>query len=261
MTEIHKAETRLKSWVQATDSIINDNNQQNIILHIDSPEVEDPLAPEVFQELNQMYREEDNEPVHTIAEWIFPGWLYVREDIEEVYNSYPRQIETFLDAKPNKWGTYAHRMMKRKDPENGDMFNPLKTLIENMHQANQEGNQTFHSCYELGIHKGSYDIPIYDPSTDRKIRRGLPCLSHLSFKLFSGEVHLTALYRNHDYRFKVPGNLLGLARLQACVAQEVGADIGHLVVHSSRAFIDPEGGTSGFKGFISDLSEELDIDS
>ena len=51
-------------------------------------------------------------------------------------------------------------------------------------------------------------------------------------------MHLTALYRSHDYRYKVPGNLLGLARLQCCVAYEVGRSIGNLTVHSSYAYLN-----------------------
>jgi hypothetical protein len=68
---------------------------------------------------------------------------------------------------------------------------------------------------------------------------GGPCLSHLSFKYSAGAVHLTALYRSHEYRYKTLGNLLGLARLQGCVAQEVGAAIGTLVVHSTYAWLAP----------------------
>ena len=49
---------------------------------------------------------------------------------------------------------------------------------------------------------------------------------------------MTALYRSHDYRYKVPGNLLGLARLQGCVARETGQAMGTLVVHSSYAFLN-----------------------
>ena len=93
------------------------------------------------------------------------------------------------------------------------------------------------SCYELGVTEGEYDLPLYNTTQDGARRMGGPCLSHLSFKLFEGAVHLTALYRSHDYRYKVPGNLLGLARLQACVAREVGPEIGCMVVHSSYAYL------------------------
>ena len=93
------------------------------------------------------------------------------------------------------------------------------------------------SCYELGVADGEYDLPLYSPADDGTRRMGGPCLSHLSFKLFGDAVHLTALYRSHDYSYKVAGNLLGLARLQDCVARETGRDIGSLVVHSSYAYL------------------------
>ena len=99
------------------------------------------------------------------------------------------------------------------------------------------------SCYELGVAEGEYDMPLHSPADDGARRMGGPCLSHLSFKLFDGAVHLTAFYRtafyrSHDYRYKVPGNLLGLARLQDCVAHEVGGRTGSLVVHSSYAYLN-----------------------
>ncbi len=80
---------------------------------------------------------------------------------------------------------------------------------------------------------------------------GGPCLSHLSFKLFQDAVHLTALYRSHDYRYKAPGNLLGLARLQGCIAHEVDRSIGNLTVHSSYAYLD------GSKGAMRSLLKNL----
>ena len=67
----------------------------------------------------------------------------------------------------------------------------------------------------------------------------------------TGAVHLTALYRSHDYGYKVPGNLLGLARLQSCVASETGQHIGGLVVHSSYALLS--GSRTGLRTLLSDL--------
>lgn len=149
-------------------------------------------------------------------------------------------------------------MIKRRNPETGETFNPLKTLIERMKKANSPGEPTYHSCYEIDVNGPSLDVPLYDPSSDRKMSRNLACLSHLSFKLYDEKVHLTALYRSHDYRFKVPGNLLGLARLQTCVANEVGAGIGQLVVHSSRAIVsNSEPKKEEFRDLVERLSREL----
>ena len=52
---------------------------------------------------------------------------------------------------------------------------------------------------------------------------------------------------------EVLGNLVGLARLQACVAQEVGVSIGALVVHSTYAFLDLAKGKERLKKLMNDL--------
>lgn len=259
MTEIHEAETRLEAWVQATKSIMGGDHKQDVILHIESPDIDSEKTEDAFKELNQLYERVEREPIHTVAETIFPGWLYVREGIDGVYDAYPDQIETILDNSDGyRWGTYFGRMIEQKNPETGETFNPLKSLINKMEVANDPENQTFHSCYELDLHDPSFDLSLYDSTSDRNMSRNLPCLSHLSFKLYDDDVHLTALYRSHDYRFKVPGNLLGLARLQSCVANEVDAGVGQLVVHSSRAMIDdgePEKGE--FRDLVNRLFHEM----
>lgn len=266
MTEVYKAETRLKAWLQATESLLNEDrlnvgkyDRLNIVLEINSPATQDPLSPKVMPKFDDMCREVGMEPTHTVAEWIFPGWLYRREGIQGVYETYPDQLEAIL-TNHGRWGTYANRMVKRKDPNNGSIFNPLKTLISKMRQSYESEGGTFHSCYELDLHQGTFDIPLYDSTIDRRKRRNLPCLSHLSFKLFDEKVHLTSFYRAHDYRFKVPGNLLGLARLQDCVADEVGAGVGPLVVHSTRAYVNQKRGIPEFQTLINDSVTELNTD-
>ena len=97
-------------------------------------------------------------------------------------------------------------------------------------------------------------MPLYSPAQDETRRMGGPCLSHLSFKLFQEAVHLTALYRSHDYSYKAPGNLLGLARLQACVAHEVDRSIGSLTIHSSYAYL------KGSKGAMRSLLKNLSLE-
>jgi hypothetical protein len=96
-----------------------------------------------------------------------------------------------------------------------------------------------------------YDISIDDPAdplTEIAIYRAdsdggaihPPCLMHLSFKLVKKEVYLTVLYRTHFFIEKVLGNLLGLAQLQAFVADQLGYGFtsGPLVCHSTYAVFD-----------------------
>ena len=68
-------------------------------------------------------------------------------------------------------------------------------------------------------------------------------------------MHLTAIYRSHDYRYKALGNLLGLARLQACVANEVGVQLGTLVVHSIYAYLETGRGRKPFTLLLSRVRE------
>ncbi|MCA1812169.1 MAG: hypothetical protein LC623_09200, partial [Halobacteriales archaeon] len=173
-------------------------------------------------------------------ELIFPGAEYRRNGMEGVYQAYPQQIEEFRRHDAHHWGTYAERMLRVTladgtilHGKDGLPLNPLRTLIHKMKRANN-GGQAAHACYELSINR---------PWRDDNVIRGSPCLSHLSFKLYNHAVHLTAIYRNHDYTFKVPGNLLGLARLQAAVAREIGGSVGPLVIHSTQAYLDNKAGT------------------
>lgn len=258
MIETYEATTRTEVWLEATRQLLEDGNKQNVILHIEEPSREHDLTEEIFDSLDELYIENDMDPIHTVSEWIFPAWMYKREGLEDVFEQYPEQIEDIIEQSPGfNWGTYFQRMIDRKDPETGESFNPLKNLIEKMEQANSPEGHPFHSCYELDLEGADFGLSTYDPAGDRNRRRNLPCLSHLSFKLIDGDVHLTALYRSHDYRFKTLGNLLGLARLQACVANEVGAGTGNLVVHSSRAIISGKSGKGEFRDLVDKFYKKM----
>jgi len=237
VTFVVSAETRLEAWLDATEHLLRAGPQLNLVLSIASPSLE--RAGERARRLADTFSaSEGAQPLHTVAETIFPGWEYRRRGLRGVFETYAQEYEELKRGAGSRWGTYAHRIVSRQGPD-GETIYPLKNLIDKMRdERGQQRRGTYRSCYELGIADGAYEIPLYSVAKDRTRRRGLPCLSHLSFKLLDDAVHLTALYRSHDYRTKTLGNLLGLARLQACVAQEVGAAIGTLVVHSTYAYVD-----------------------
>ena len=234
MTKVFEAETRLLAWLDATEHLIQVGSDLNLILSIASTASDGPAAKHAMTLMDGFLGSEKALPLHTVAELVFPGWEYRRRGLRGVYETYADQEYPVLKkGRPQRWGTYAHRMLRRRTAS-GKIVNPLCTLIEKMQsESKKKQGGPYRSCYELGIAEGEYYLPLYNTVDDQRIRRGGPCLSHLSFKLYEGSVHLTGVYRSHDYRHKVPGNLLGLARLQACVAQEVGATIGTLVVHST----------------------------
>jgi thymidylate synthase len=237
VTRVFPAETRLEAWLDATRSLLEDGPTLNIILSIASPATEGEAGLAARAILDRFYAAENQPPLHTVAETIFPGWAYRRRGLAGMRKAYGDEYELLKRANPQHWGTYAHRVLFRTT-STGEIVNPLQALIDKMRaELNRPSRGAFRSCYELGIAEGAYDIPLHNTVDDRNLLHG-PCLSHLSFKLWKRTVHLTAVYRSHDYRWKVPGNLLGLARMQACVASEIGGAIGTLVVHSTFAYFE-----------------------
>lgn len=236
MAKLIETDTRLDAWMVAADHLLDHGPMLNLTLTIESPAVGGSDAA-----VDDFLASKGKFSMHTVAETIFPGSEYRRRGLQGVLDFYPEKVYPAIEKHPAiRWGTYAHRLVRRQDVS-GSHINPLKQLIEKM-KGEIKAPGPKRSCYELGVAEGEYDMPLYSPAKDRKRRMGGPCLSHLSFKLFQKAVHLTALYRSHDYSCKVPGNLLGLARLQCCVAREVGRSIGGLTVHSSYAYLSESKG-------------------
>ena len=237
MAKLLEADTRLDAWMQAANYLLDHGPVLNLSLGIGSPADGGSNVA-----IDEFLADEGQLPMHTVAETIFPGAEYQRRGLRGVLDFYPDEVYPAIKKRPAiRWGTYAHRLVRRRNAD-GEHVNPLKQLIDKMkNEAAKPRSKK--SCYELGVAEGEYDMPLYSPAQDGTRHMGGPCLSHLSFKLFQDKVHLTALYRSHDYRYKVPGNLLGLARLQGCVAHEVDRGIGSLTVHSSYAYLNGSKGT------------------
>ena len=259
MTTLISAPTRLEAWLAALEFLLERGRALNVILSIASPGSDGEVAQQARSLIDEFYASEKNYPVHTIAETIFPAWEYRHRGLRGVFETYGEAYAVLKHSEPHRWGTYAHRLVWRRTAT-GESVNPLEGLIKKMRSEVQQKNRgAYRACYELGLTEGDYDLPLYNTVDDQGRRRGGPCLSHLSFKLGEGNVHLTALYRSHDYRYKVPGNLLGLARLQACVANEVGLGIGELVVHSTYAYVDSSKGKAPLKRLIADVRALLTV--
>jgi len=252
LTTLLSGRTRLEVWLDAIDHLLARGPDLNVILSISSPGSDGMAAGAARGLLDSFYASEGAHPLHTVAETIFPGWEYRHRGLRGVFETYGDEYDLLKSGEPQRWGTYAHRLVSRRTGS-GDLVNPLRSLIDKMRSELQKDRGTFHACYEIGVAEGEYDVPLYNTVDDQARRRGLPCLSHLSFKLHNDAVHLAAIYRSHDYRYKALGNLLGLARLQACISKEVGVGLGSLVVHSTYAYLDLAKGKGPLRKLAADL--------
>lgn len=74
------------------------------------------------------------------------------------------------------------------------------------------------------------------PPVDTK-KEEVPCMMVDDFKIREGRLHLTALFRSHDFAGAYPANLYGLTRLLEYVAGKVGAEPGPITTVSCSAHI------------------------
>ncbi len=75
-------------------------------------------------------------------------------------------------------------------------------------------------------------IPPVDSS-----REEVPCMIVDDFKLRDGRLHLTVLFRSHDFAGAYPANLYGLSRLLEYVSARVRAEPGSISTTSASAHI------------------------
>ncbi len=227
--------TLAQGWLEACEHLLARPSwvDTTVVLHIESPARVRRQDRAVTGALDAFLSAHNTYSNHTVAETIFPGYEYIHRGVDGVFNSYPDELYSRIQELPEirRWGTYAHRLLRRVGPD-GREYNPLEELIKKMKQK-----QPVRAAYELGFGFG-FDLATYSDDDDRDHRMGGPCLSHLSFKLIESRVHLTALYRSHYYVQRAFGNLLGLARLHAFVADQVGVTQGPLVCHSTMALLD-----------------------
>lgn len=249
MKAIDTEKTLAKTWLAAAQYLRLQPHQEvfDLVLEIETPAVVDERDRHIQSVVDRHFREHQMHPLFTVAETIFPGWQYKKHGLKGVYEIYPDEIIKVLNEEKHpdrSWGTYAHRMLRRAG-KNGNVYNPLKDCIEKMKtQMGTPGPKR--NCYEIGMLDDDlfgvgFDMPLYDGTHDRRRSMSGPCLSHISIKLTrEKQVRLTALYRLHYYVAKALGNLLGLARLQHFIADQLGIGVGPLVCHSTLARLDTE---------------------
>lgn len=238
-----EAKTCPETWLKAADYLLKqeDYATHSMILDIETPVVMTAGDFRVFDQVDQFLRNHKRFPLVTVAGTIFPGGLYRKYGPAGVYEVYPQEVYPKIKE---QWGTYAFRMVRRQRPD-GTAMNPLQVLVEKL-QRQLKTTHPLRAAYELNTADCFVDLPLYDAASDSTRTLSQPCLSHLSFRIKSGNsLMLTALYRSHYYVQKTLGNLLGLAQLQGFVANETGLNVGPLICHSTHATLERDTGEWG----------------
>lgn len=230
--------TRAGVWLQAARALFDKEDRiYNLILEVQQPGSATHASRAIERRVDEFLQKFQCQPNHTVAETIFPASEYIRGGLDAVL-AYPTTVYPFIQP-ANRWGTYALRITERKCSD-GSTFQPLKFLIDKLRrQLAQKAPKR--AVYELDEMSEPLDLKLYEADVDRNNALAGQCLSHLSFKLGANrELYLTAIYRYQWFVQKALGNLLGLARLQACVAREVGIPVGPLVCHATLAILEDD---------------------
>lgn len=230
--------TRAEAWLVAAAALRETHSRlYNVIVEIQEPGLATAGSRAVENVVDTFLRKYDAQPTHTVAETIFPAAEYRRGGIDAVYH-YPTTIYPFIRSVPqNRWGTYALRLTERHCSD-GTTVAPLKLAVDKLKRQLSQGAPK-RAVYELDLGLEPLELKLYSSEHDHGKIRGGQCLSHISLKLGpKRELYLTALYRYQFFVQKALGNFLGLARLQAAVAREVGIPIGPLVCHATMAILE-----------------------
>jgi thymidylate synthase len=222
------------AWLTASQAVygLAGHEGHHVVIDVDNPVALSEQDAAVVRAVDAFLAEKgENDPVRTIANTIFPQATYEAHGSPDFYDVYIKEVFPWLKRSPRDWGRYFERMMAYPTPDGPE--NLLADLVAEM-RRNLAAERTFRNIYEL---------PIYNPMKDRAGSPiGRQCLSFMSFKLDdNNRLLLSAVYRNHFYTQKLLGNLIGLGRLMAFVAEEARVKLGPLSVLSTHAHVDAAG--------------------
>lgn len=190
----------------------------------------------------------------TVANTIFPESLYRRPDgnwevddrarFEEAEDAlYARYLKSYPILRrlvgANNHGTYFGRLVNW-DCGKGEPVNQLKVRIAALREAQlRQRPYRLWNAFDFSLgdeglvtaEEAPPGMQMYQPGDHMRLaQRGFPCMVHVDLSLVDGRINLTGVYRHQYLITKGYGNLLGLARLQAFIAQQSGFDIGELCV-------------------------------
>jgi thymidylate synthase len=208
----------LTAWKDACNHMLLNGDGFNLLV-----EIQNPLAYTQAQ-LDEITNSGviDKTEVSDVVNTIFPVKLHARNAALTNTQFYDRHEQIYLRGKRmhrknrSRWGNYFLRFTKF----GSNRKNQLQPIIDGIN--NRTNDQK--ACYIM--HVSSIDM---DNNT-RVI--GNPCLQYVQFGVYNNALHLSAVYRNHDFLTKALGNYIGLSKLLEFVCNETNSTMGTVTVQS-----------------------------
>jgi len=215
-----------RAWLAATRATLDNGMEIFNLIVLVTPGIEPTDETAMRSVVDHSLRARKLQDTQTVANTIFPAGL-ARLSAAAIYDTYrTKSFPVLRRLRQNQRGTYFMRLIANS---HYPALNPLDEVVQKMRHEIERGR---------GIVRCAYELPVYDATSDGKMRMGFPCLSHISLKIDDAHLHLTALYRNQRQFERAYGNYLGLARLQRFICRETGLAVGDLVCHATHAELD-----------------------
>lgn len=170
-----------------------------------------------------------HQSIETVANTIFPESLWRRSgrNRTELFEQYLENLPDYIAMEPmkNRCGLYFARLIAFDiDPATGARL-PHMPIELTAHKGNQL--EFIISKWQDGRQRrGMFQACVFDPVRDHTgaAQQPFPCLQHISLvpDERSGTLSLNAFYATQQLFTKAYGNWLGLARLAAFLAHEMG---------------------------------------
>ena len=188
-----------------------------------------PLEDDGFRtSLDLMLRERKAPSVATTASTIFPfspNAVAAATSRQNLYARYERVIPEIRKHKLNRNGVYFERMIMFPsfDAHQSKRVNQLENIL-----SYWEGG---------GRRKSAFQVCIYQPRKDwtKQPYSQFPCLQHVVFTPLKGKMHVSAFYATQYLIKRGYGNYLGLCRLGAFLAHEMGLLMGSVLCYAAHA--------------------------
>lgn len=148
-----------------------------------------------------------------------------------------------LGFKQNGRGTYFGRMVAYPRGEDEE---PADQLTDTVRKLRAELRYS-------GSKSSRYEINIYSERKDTS-PMSFPCLAHVSVHLHQGHLHMQAVYRNEYLVGRAYGNYLGVAQLQAYIAEQAGTEIGELLMTINHVELE-SGNKRAAQAMLKELAE------